>query len=235
MNALLIGYGEIGKGVFEVYSKYHQIDILDPQYQTERMLDEYDVMLVAIPYSDNFIETISKYQQEFKPKAKIIFSTLPVGTTAKLKDAVHVPIEGKHPNLSESIEKWQVFMGGFNQIAYKFFIQSNKMPYILDKPEHTEFLKLQSTTNYGLMIEYARYCNNVCKSIGMDYDNINTYNAYYTNLYAEMNMPQFARYLLTPPSGSKGGHCITNNAKILREQFPDILIDVVAEVKLKDD
>lgn len=235
MNALLIGYGEIGKGIYEVYSQFHQIDIIDPAYETERVLDTYDVMLVTIPYSDKFVEIVNDYQKEFNPRAKIIFSTLPVGTTAKFKYTVHVPIEGKHPALMESIDKWQIFMGGFNKTAYKFFVQSGKMPYILDKPEHTEFLKLQSTTNYGLMIEFARYCNEICKSINMDYSEINQYNACYNALYEQMNMPQFSRYILTPPEGSKGGHCVTNNAKILREQFPNVLIDVVAEVDFNDD
>jgi hypothetical protein len=230
MNCVLIGFGEIGRAVYETYSKHHNIDIVDPKHPSERALDNYDLMLVTMPYTMDFIEIVSKYQQDFKAKAKVIFSTLSIGTTAKLKDAVHVPIEGKHPNLAESVEKWQVFMGGFNQIVYDFFVMAHKTPYILEKSEHTEALKLMSTTNYGLMIEYARYCNEICKDIGMDYSNVNAYNGCYNNLYQELQMPQFSRYLLNPPEGAKGGHCVVPNSRILKEQYPSALIDVVAEV-----
>lgn len=234
MKIALIGFGQIGQGVYNAYRPFfeYDFDIYDLKHDVSVTHKYIDVMLVAIPYTDDFIETISGYQKHLKPKATIIFSTVAVGTTSQIPNAVHVPIEGKHPNLAESIKQWQVFMGGFNQIAYDFFVQAGKNPYILEKPEHTEFLKLQSTTNYGLMIEYARYVNSVCKEIGMDYKKVQEYDACYSNLYEGMDMPQFRRYILTPPEGSKGGHCVTNNALILKEQFPDKLIDIVAEVDI---
>jgi hypothetical protein len=234
MKCVLIGSkGQIGQAIYNVYSNVHLIDCVDIDYEA-REFEEYDVMLVTIPYSDNFIEIVSEYQQKFKAKAKIIFSTVAVGTTSKLKDAVHVPIEGKHPDLTTSISKWQVFIGGYNRIAYDFFVQAGKLPYVLEASEHTEFLKLQSTTNYGLMIEYARYVNDVCKGIGMEFSKVNAYNGCYNALYSDMGMPQYCRYILIPPEGKKGGHCITSNANILRNQFRSKLVDIVAEVNLNE-
>lgn len=230
LRCALIGYGEIGKAVHNAYPM-HEYDIYDLQYEQKRQLDEYDLMLVAIPYTDNFVEIVSKYQQELQPKAKIIFSSVAIGTTAKLKNAVHVPIEGKHPDLTKSMQIWSVFMGGYNPIAYQFFVQAGKLPYVLDKSEHTEALKLMSTTNYGVNIEYARYCNEICKDVGMDYAVVNEYNIAYNTLYDAMAMPQFARYILTPPEGAKGGHCVRENSLILRQQYPNALVDIVAEVK----
>lgn len=235
MKCILIGFGEIGKAIYEVYSKYHKIDVIDPNYPSERMLDEYDLMLITIPNCEKFVEIIADYQKEFKAKAKIVFSTVAIGTTKKLIDAVHVPIEGKHPNLAQSIENWQVFMGGYNSIAYDFFIQAEKYPMVIKKSEHTEAMKMLSTTMYGINIEFARYCNEIFKNIGMDYDKFNNYNACYNQLYTVLGMPQFSRYLLQPPEGSKGGHCVTNNALILQKQYPNPLIDIVAEVTLPND
>jgi hypothetical protein len=230
MNIIQIGNGEIGKGLHEVYSKYHNFDIVDLKEDTEKTLTEYDVMLVAIPYSKEFVDIVKDYQDIFKPKATIVFSSVAIGTTAQIPNAVHVPIEGKHPNLSQSIENWQVFMGGYNPFAYSFFLYTGNVPIVFETPDITEFFKLQSTSNYGVAIEYARYVDSVCKQLGVNHGFVNMYNQSYNKLYAEMGMPQFSRYILTPPEGTKGGHCVNSNALILREQFPNPLIDIVAEV-----
>lgn len=230
LNCVLIGFGEIGKGVYEYYSQFHKIDIIDPQHPSERVLDNYDLMLITIPFSDDFISIISNYQQELKTKAKIIFSTLPIGTTSKLRDAIHTPIEGKHPHLSESIANWQVFMGGWNQLVYDFYINAGKYPHILEKSEHTEAMKLLSTTMYGINIEFARYCNEIFKDIGMEYEKFNIYNLNYNELYSNMGMSNFSRYLLNPPEGKKGGHCVRENSLILQKQYPNVMVDIVSEV-----
>jgi hypothetical protein len=231
LNCLLIGYGEIGAGIKEAYERYHKFDVIDIKIHPIKNLDKYDVMCVAIPYSDSFLQSIKEYQEKYMPSATIIFSTVPVGTTKQLENTVHVPIEGKHPNLAESIRKWQVFMGGKNKIAYQFFVDAGKLVYQLECSDHTEFLKLQSTTNYGLMIEYARYINECCKKIGMNYEEVTAFNTAYNQLYKLMGINNYQRYIVTPPDGKKGGHCVTPNAKILSEQFPSILVDIVAEVK----
>jgi hypothetical protein len=233
MRAILIGHGEIGKAIEAYYGQVHTIDFVDLNEESI-VQPEHDIMLVAIPYNEDFVETVSRYRQRFKTKATIVFSSVAIGTTSKLMNAVHVPIEGRHPDLALSVANWQVFMGGFNQLAYNFFVEANKNPYVLDKPEHAEAMKLLSTTMYGINIEFARTANKVFADIGMDYGKFNAYNGCYNSLYDMLGMGQFKRYLLNPPEGKKGGHCVTNNAKILQEQYPDMLVDVVAEVYLDD-
>jgi len=226
-KCVIIGYGEIGKGLYEFYSKYHKIDIFDIKLKNSDFEKEYDVMLVSIPYTENFVQIVKEYQKTFKPKATIIFSTVAIGTTVQIENAVHSPIEGKHPHLQESIAKWQVFMGGKNDIALGFFTDANKLVYGLDKPEHTEFMKLQSTSNYGVMIEYARYVDSVCDDIGLDYNAIKTFNMAYNQLYKTMGMPNYQRYILDAPKGNLGGHCVTNNSLILNKQYPSIFLEEI--------
>lgn len=224
MNCLLIGYGEIGKGVYSVFSKYYDISVVELKFKENMRKDnEYDIMLVTIPYSEKFIDIIKNYQKEYNPEATIIFSTVPIGTTSQIENAVHCPIEGKHPNLAESINRWPFFMGGWNKLAYKFFSVC-KNPKILDKPEHTEFLKLQSTSNYGLMIEFARYLKTICDDIGMEYSHVLSYNQDYNQLYNSMNSSRFIRSLIVPPEGNIGGHCVVPNAEILDKQYPSIFL-----------
>lgn len=229
MNCILIGLGEIGKAIQEYYGKFHTIHTYDIKYGNviHSYLKQYDLMLVAMPYDENFVSVVNKYKETYDVKDTIIFSTVPIGTTSKIENAVHSPIEGKHPNLAESIEYWKVFIGGINKQAERFFGEADKIIFTLDKPEHTEFLKLQSTTNYGLMIEYARYVKSVCDKIGMDYNFVKLFNIEYNDLYEKLCMDQFKRYILEAPNGKIGGHCVVPNAKILNSQFPNEILNQI--------
>ena len=224
MKVILIGHGEIGKGVKEYYGKYFNIDVYDLTYQKDEYEKEYDIMLVTIPYADNFVDIVKEYQGRFNPKATIIFSTVAIGTTSQIDNAVHVPIEGKHPHLAESIGRWQVIMGGHNEIAVNFFEEANKEVIDLKNSEITEALKLLSTSFYGHILEYFRYAESVLQSLGGDYNNFNFYNYEYNKLYESMNMNNFTRPELTPPKGNLGGHCVTPNSIILDKQFPSIYL-----------
>lgn len=220
MKAILIGYGEIGQAVYNVFSLFHQITIIDPAHG-RTVESKADILLVAIPYSGDFIEVVRAYQQKHDVKSTIVFSTVAVGTCVKL-GAVHSPVEGKHPELTKSIKTMRRWIGGRDKLALDFigsaFFPDQMM--IVDHSEFTEFLKLRSTSLYGLNIEFARYSKEVCDKLGMDFDNIREFDLDYNQLYKALNMPQFSRYILFPPEGKLGGHCVTPNAKILDEQFP---------------
>lgn len=232
MRCVLVGFGEIGKGVKRVYGIKHTIAVYDPITQPVMPAthEPYDLLLVAIPHSEAFIEQVRGYQRAFGVKATLVFSTTPVGTCRRL-GAVHCPIEGRHPDLAESIAVTERWLGGADPTVFEFFTEA-KMPYrMLPSPEHTEFLKLRSTTVYGVNIEFARYCKAVCDDIGMDYAECKAWDAWYNRLYGEyFRQPQFTRPLLDPPTGAKGGHCVTPNARILMEQYPSPLVASVAEV-----
>lgn len=227
MKAILVGFGEIGKGVYEVFGKYHQIETYDIK-SGKKPEGSYDVLLVAIPFLDNFSEVIRDYQKEFGAKATIIFSTVPVGTCGPL-GAVHCPVEGKHPQLAESIRISDKWVGGTDKVATSFIEQAEFKVISLEKPEYTEFLKLRSTTVYGLNIEFARYSKKVCDEIGLDFEQTKNWDGWVNGIYDHFGMEWAKRYVLDAPSGSKGGHCVTPNAKILSEQFPSPLVEIVAE------
>lgn len=235
MNCVLIGYGEVGRGIFEVFSVYHVIAVNDPEKEMNGELKDYDIMLITIPYSDKFIDIVKDYQKRYKPKTTIIFSTVPIGTTAQIPNAVHVPIEGKHPYMAESLKLWHWQIGGWDNTAYKFFREANQIPSILEKPEFTELLKLQSTSNYGLMIEFARYIKEICDKLNMPYDEVLKYNFMYNNLYEKLGITRYRRYLLDAPEGNIGGHCVVPNAKLLDEQFPSVFLKEIYKDKEDND
>lgn len=247
MDCILIGNGQIGHAVFEVFlSNQQRVDIVDKKWVLDDPVikeamgfkNSYDIMLVTIPYSDDFVQIVKDYQKQFNPKATIIFSTVAIGTTRQIPNAVHSPVEGRHPDLAESIRKMQRFIGGISQIPLynwnvivDFFrpaIRSIPMYYqIVDNSEHTEALKLMSTSLYGLNIEFARYRKEVADAIGMDYELVKAFDKAYNELYKELGLEQFQRYILDPPEGNLGGHCVTSNSKILNKQFPSIFLEEI--------
>ena len=231
MKVLLIGMGEIGKGIFEVFGRHHLITLYDTNGEFKQPEGEFDVLLVCIPWQENFVDIVNGYINLHRIKATIVFSTVPIGTTAKIQDAVHCPIEGKHPCLYKSIKVWQFFMGGWNKLAYKFFKDNGKAPVVLDSSEHTEALKLMSTSFYGLMIEYTRYMNEVCKDLNMNFIDVKSYNNAYNLLYSNLGEQRFFRPLLDSPEGNIGGHCIVPNAKMLDAQYPSIFLKEIYKEK----
>ena len=238
-KCILIGYGQIGKAVYGVFSKYHNILIHDPfiskKYVVKKGIKA-DILLVTIPYTDNFITQIKKYQKQFRNiKSTIIFATVAIGTCKKL-NATHSPIEGKHPNLIKSLRIGKRWIGGATEKTLKFFIDAKykrKDISLFPEASWTEFLKLRSTSLYGLNIEFARYSKIVADKLKISFNAIQEFDKDYNTLYKKLKMPQFSRYILTSPKGNTGGHCIVPNAKILDKQFPSIFLKEVYKNKNK--
>ena len=232
-NCVLVGYGEIGKSVFETFSKFHDIAVhdLDKGKDATKKVTNTDILLVAIPFSNDFVDIIKEYQEKFRPGTTIIFSTIPIGTCALL-GAVHCPVEGKHPNLAKSIRETDKWLGGESECAKTFLTEAGFKVIEVEKPDYTEFLKMQSTTNYGLMIEYARYVGACCDQIGLDYELVKKFNGWYNTLYADvLVMPGIKRYILDVPTGDIGGHCVVPNAKLLDDIFPSPLLKEIYRKK----
>jgi hypothetical protein len=212
-----------------VYGQVHTIAAYDPMQKVGYPYGgEYDLLLVAFPFGEDFIEQVRTYQRDLHVKATLVFSTTAIGTCSQL-GAVHCPIEGRHPDLAESIGATSRWLGGHDPLVEQFFDEAHTLYRVLPKPEHTEALKLMSTTNYGVAIEYARYCKSVCDDIGMDYENVKEWTRWYNALYAgHFGMDWAKRPVLDPPVGAIGGHCVVPNARILQKQYPDALVGVVA-------
>ena len=232
MKAILIGYGEIGKAVFNVFSHDHEIIIHDVAKGIDYIAkngERAEILIIAIPYSRHFEKIVKSYQEKFDIKSTLVFSTTQIGTCKRLK-AVHSPVEGKHPNLAESIETGKRWIGGKDERVMRFFKEAGfkkEQLRVVEKPEFTEFLKLRSTTLYGVNIEFARYSNEVARELKMSFEEVRKFDEDYNELYRKMGMPWFARYILSPPKGKLGGHCVVPNAKKLKKLFPHSMLNEI--------
>jgi hypothetical protein len=196
-------------------------------------------MHICFPYSENFIQQVQDYILRYEPFYTAIWSTVPFGTTKKIhRKAIHTPIEGRHPRLAESIKKMTRWIG-YNDKASadyfdKYFQDRHLQTRLVKNTDHTEALKLLSTTEYGINLVYADYKARLAEMIGMDYELAKEWNRDYNKLYRELDIvTRFQKFVHDPPNGVIGGHCVTQNAHILLKQFPNIMLDLIIDMEQK--
>lgn len=220
---LIIGMGQIGSALYEIFPDSQTLD-----RKQESIKLPIDVMHVTIPYNSEFIKIVKNYMKKYEPKHVVVYSTVAVGTTRKLgNNVVHSPIEGKHPQLVKGMKRFTRWIGGPKPtaLAVEKLWEDIVDCKIVDSSDFTEFLKLYSTSKYGINIVWADYANEWAKSIGMDYQLIKDFDKDYNKLYH--NFPQYRRYILDPPNGKIGGHCIVPNAEILDKQKSHLMLRMI--------
>ena len=235
MNSLIIGNGQIGRAVREVITANDEVITYDKNDDNFEFKVNPDILHICFPYSEKFIEEVKWYIQGVKPWHVIIWSTVPIGTTKKIRGAVHSPVEGTHPRLARSIKNSVKWIGANDEGETEFFERYFKDLFIRTKlvnsSDFTEALKLLSTTEYGVNIEFARYKKRVADAINMNYELTKEWNQHYNKLYHNLGIDWAQKYVLDAPVGPKGGHCVTPNAQLLYEQYPDELVKIVGEIE----
>ena len=233
---LVIGYGEIGQAVAEAIGEYQHVSYLDTNGEQSRIPEEIHILHICFPPSDNFIFDVQDYINEYGPILTIIWSSVPIGTTTKLGTGViHSPVEGVHPNLSDSIRAMDRYVG-YNtetdaELAQQLFTDMDIKVKLIPDPRVTEFLKLRSTSKYGINLVWTQYEANVMKTMMADYKYVQEYDQSYNRLYEALEMPQHRRYIMYPPDNHIGGHCVVPNAKLLNEQFPNDMLKMIEEME----
>lgn len=232
MRHLVIGVGQIGTAVWGnlVSAK---LDVT-PLEKDEPLKGDYDVLHVCFPPSDSFVSDVKRYQVRFNAKCTIIYSSTPIGVTKQIPKAVHTPVEGVHPRLEYSIKTFKRWIG-YNDLETaeiaKLIWEEITDVELVKNSDFTEFLKLASTSKYGINIVWAQYMADTAKQLGMEYKLVKDWDRSYNQLYTKMHLPHYRKYILDPPNGPIGGHCIVPNAEILDEQFPSDLLKMIKDLK----
>lgn len=225
MKHIIVGSnGEVGKCVLDFFKKYEPIGI-DINSTKERQKCDY--LHICIPYSDKFVDICKEYINLFNPKYIIVYSSVLPGTTRQLGDnAVHSPIEGRHPHLLISFKTFTRFVSGKKSVEIsKIFSDNNLNVITYSKPEITELAKLLSTTRYGINLMFAQESQEICNELGLDFNEVVLkYQNDYNKSYACLREERFIQPLLTSPNGKIGGHCVVQNAKLLIKKYNKELI-----------
>ena len=159
------------------------------------------------------------------------------GTVIQLGDnVVHTPNRSSHPNIHEQMFYFVQYVGFDNEKtgikAGKYLEQEFKLEVKLVKDSiNTEFGKLLSTTYYGMCIAYHGEMKKLCDKYNADFDTVATdFNKTYNEGYKLLEQEHFIRPVLYPPQeygDGIQGHCVIQNAKILKEIFNSKALDLV--------
>lgn len=231
MMNLVVGMGQVGSGVFDVLRG--KVVTLARDKELALITQKVENLHVCIPYTEKFVEQVEAYIKLYNPELTIVYSTVPIGTCEKL-GVVHSPIEGKHPLIGLSIQNSARWIGSSDkkllkkaEKLWKKFVPVRKLP----SADFTEWLKLRSTSKYGVNIVWADYEAKVSKELGMDFSANKQYDLDYNQMYKRLGMEQFQRYVLDPPNGRIGGHCVVPNSELLDEQYPHEMLKMIKGMK----
>ncbi len=224
-NILLIGEGQIGNAIKSIEedakNNVFVIELNKPLPAKVR----YDVCHVCMPYSNDFSIIVGEYISIYKPEITIIHSTVKPNTTKELisstsREIVYSPCMGTHPDLYKSLLTFTKLVGGDKDFkASRHLRDIGITTYDIDDPTETEMGKLLSTTYYLFNIYYAKLVKDICNKNDLEFENVYTmFNKVYNDGYEKLNMPNVIRPILFPPSKEGiGGHCLTDNARLLYE------------------
>lgn len=235
MKIGILGYGEVGRELYSLYEEYgfkvFKKDIISSKNDK---FEGISILNVCIPYDHNFINDITVEIERYNPELTIIHSTVPVGATKRIainsnSKVVHSPVIGSHPFLKESLKTFIKYIGSNDKKALKIaknhFKKLKIKTIAVNSFSATETAKLLCTSYYGMCIMWHDYVNQVCQSNNIDFEFIKNWNINYNNGYRKLGLKKYNRPILDPPKNKKiGGHCIIPNAKLLNNQFPNVII-----------
>ena len=240
MKILIIGMGEIGKAVKEVVSKHHkEVFTKDAEFLESFKVD---VLHICYPHTRHFLPITNDYIANYKPELTIIHTTTPVGTVELFSKSIqqitipchiaHAPIRGQHSSLTKGIQEYPLFVGAETSEALektcKYLNDMAIKTYSVMPSCATELIKLLSLTQYGVNIEFARYAKQCCDKFNMPYELFNDYlktqNEYLSYVSGEYIGKNHQRFVLEPPQGKIGGHCVLQGMRKLNDEVPEEFI-----------
>ena len=246
MNVGILGYGEIGHALHSVYSNANVFNVKIKDLQRDDCLIGIEVLNIAVPYNDtfDFVQTVVDQTVMSGAKLVIIHSTIPVGTTQKIKNLLpniaisHSPCRGVHPNLFEGIMTFEKFVGAQcregAELTYEHLKSLGIKVHICKNSQTTELAKLLDTSYYGICIAFHGEASRACVKFNADFEDVMTrFNNTYNEGYAKLKKNNVIRPVLSAPQEGIGGHCVIQNAELLKRQFDSSALDLITSYKKK--
>ena len=230
----ILGYGDVGKSIAKFYNKPKIKDL-----KRDDGLKGVEILHVCIPWSNNFIEIVKKEIKRIKPKLTIIHSTVAPGTTKRIGGmVVHSPIRGMHPRLYKGIKTFVKYIGADNkkagELAKKHLEGLGIKTKVFYPSIVTEIGKLFDTSYYGLCIAWHGEMKKICDKYKIDFEEaVTDFNQTYNEGYKKLGKSNVIRPVLYPPKGGIGGHCVCENAEILKKYFKSQALDLILKYKSK--
>jgi UDP-N-acetyl-D-mannosaminuronate dehydrogenase len=230
-DVVIVGVGEIGRPLYELLSGVYRTLPIDPVYfkENEELYINTDFLHICIPGNlKNFDYLILEYINKYTPSIVFIHSTVIPGTTNKLKDKtditiVHTPVHGKHKNnrMKRDMLRYPKYVGSPVVLDEKvidiIYIHLKNVGFsdvrFLSSAYNTEWLKLLSTTIFGLQIFWAQEVERMCDKFGLNYDEVTDF----------FPIQEDVNGFIYP--GFVSGHCVVPNIEIIKSIYDSKLLD----------
>ena len=228
----ILGYGEVGKAIARFYKNPKIKDI-----NRDDDLRGIEILHICIPWTQGFVKIVNRQIKHINPKLCIIHSTVAPGTTKRIFGmAVHSPVRGAHPNLYQGLKVFVKYIGADNKkagrLAEHHFQELGIKTKLIYPSTATEIGKLLSTSYYGLCIAWHGEMKEICDKFNVDFaDAVSDFNKTYNQGYEKLGKANVLRPELFSPNDFIGGHCITQNAEILKEFHSSKAIDLILKYK----
>jgi len=244
-TVLVVGLGEIGNTIFTLLNEQktnfdvYGVDIDEAKMRSlgqsrSRIPSQIDTLHVCLPCGSQqkFIEAVSEYVKEFKPKLVIINSTVPPGTTLKVAEkskclVAHSPSRGVHESAEHMLwemKRWTKYVGGANHAAANaaaaHFEKIGLKVKILKSCTETELAKLFETTYRAWMIACFQEMHRISKAFGADFNET-------VDFLEDTHRERFDRPVMFP--GVIGGHCLVPNTELLLNAYNSEFLRLILE------
>ena len=224
---LVIGTGEVGTALLKVINQSKNDMALGIDIGAE-IFNAFDCIHICFPYTNDFIEEVSKYYKKYGNKDNFLFihSTVKPETTKQIAmltnewDYIgYTPVRGNHNTLEEDLLKYPKVLCMINdknivKVSEIFVDIFKHIEVFFGKTNELELAKLINTTFYMKELIFAQMIVNITGRFGFDKEVI-------TNFIRSTD----GRKIL-PYAQAIGGHCVVSNAKILcdYDRLPEYLI-----------
>lgn len=222
MHQLVIGLGETGQPLLELLREaYPDAKGYDLNAGESAPSGPFAVLHICIPHSEHFLETVAGDAKIFAPDLIIVHTTVPVGTTAKIPNAVHSPILGQHQDMLVGLRRFTKWIGGARaEEAAAILGRAGMRVRTVPTSNETELLKLLCLAKYGLSIAFSHYERELFDKYEFDFSHILEWDLDY-NLGV---LTRLRRPVLAPTDKRIGGHCVIPGTRLLDGQHPDELL-----------
>jgi len=243
-KVLIVGYGNIGKALYEILSEKYEVDWVDKE---EKVINfEPDVMHVCYPMvnQDDFISSVLEYVIKYKPKAVIIESTVLPKTTSQIGIGLlshtimadippiklyYSPCRGQHDSLYFDFMRYDKYIAGNSQNLeeiYKYYTQCGLKVRIAPRPELLELVKVLDVVSLGVYSAWALHEKGICDKYGVDFNWVREFGRQTEGFYKK-------RPDIYPPIGGVGGACVFEDMLLLKKIAKSKFLDLIEKIGKK--
>lgn len=237
-DVICVGTGEIGRPLYELLNGVYKTLPVDPVHFKENMEvnAKCDYLHICIPSRPDFTEIVINLIKNYhRPKFVFIHSTVTPGTTDSLNAAsqgmnlnswiIHAPVHGKHHNnqMKKDMLRYRKYLGIPNLIEEDYvneILEHFKRVGFADikivwGPQNTEWLKILSTTYFGLQIAWAQEVERICDKFGLSYEQVTDF----FSIQEDIKPPHYP--------GKIGGHCVMPNIDIIGTVYDSLACEFI--------